>query len=200
MNTEPGQDTHVFTRIVIFKLSGKEPNESAIVKRNIDQNNFCEEGSQISILPWATPTTQDGPAVEHNNRVEKRKSIKPIVVEKSPCHASKTNLVKQPEIQFAVGIACHGSIASVYHLRKIASKHGAGSTIGSIQLHQTKCSNLITKVVSPALKSELRNNVAGKRFVPFVPDSTDIATKNNLCVCIRQKTVRTAFLGLVKVV
>ena len=53
LNTEPGQDTHVFTRIVIFMLSSKEPDESAIVKWNIDQNNFCKGGPQISILTWA---------------------------------------------------------------------------------------------------------------------------------------------------
>ena len=40
LNTEPGQDTHIFTRIVIFRLSGKEPDESAIVKCNIDQNKI----------------------------------------------------------------------------------------------------------------------------------------------------------------
>ena len=39
-HTEPGQDMHV------FMLSGKEPNESAIVKCNIDQNNFSKGGTQ----------------------------------------------------------------------------------------------------------------------------------------------------------
>ena len=55
MNTEPGQDMHVFTWIVIFMLSDKEPNESTVVKHNIDQNNFCNEGPQISTLTWAPP-------------------------------------------------------------------------------------------------------------------------------------------------
>ena len=55
LNTEPGQDMHVFTRIVIFRLSGKEPDESTIVKRNVDQNNFCTGVPQISILPRAPP-------------------------------------------------------------------------------------------------------------------------------------------------
>ena len=55
LNTEPGQDTHVFTRIVIFSLSGKEPDKSAIAKHNIDQNNFCKGAPQISILPWVPP-------------------------------------------------------------------------------------------------------------------------------------------------
>ena len=36
-------------------LSGKELDESAIVKHNIDQNNSCKGGPQISILPWAPP-------------------------------------------------------------------------------------------------------------------------------------------------
>ena len=31
---------HVFTRIVIFRLSSKEPDENVIVKHNIDQKNF----------------------------------------------------------------------------------------------------------------------------------------------------------------
>ena len=42
--TEPGQHTHVVTRIVIFRLSGKEPDENVIVNNNIDQNNFCKGG------------------------------------------------------------------------------------------------------------------------------------------------------------
>ena len=36
-------------------LSSKKPDESAIVKCNIDQNNFCKGGPQISILTWAPP-------------------------------------------------------------------------------------------------------------------------------------------------
>ena len=39
--------THVFTEIAVFKFSGKERDESVIVKRNIDQNNVCKRGTNF---------------------------------------------------------------------------------------------------------------------------------------------------------
>ena len=83
--------------------------------------------------------------------------------------------------------------------------HGEESPIGKRQLHRTKCSSTVTKIVSPALKYELKKDVVGKYFCILVDDSTDFATKKNLCVCIRyysdkEKTIITAFLDLVEIV
>ena len=47
LDIEPGQDTHVLPQKLIFRLSGKECDESVIVKRNIDHNNFCKEGRKF---------------------------------------------------------------------------------------------------------------------------------------------------------
>lgn len=90
-------------------------------------------------------------SAERNNRVNEKATIKPLHWEKLLSMENKSIPVKLAEIQFGVGIACHGLIVS---------KHGVGSHIASIQLYRTKCSNLITKVVSLALKSELKKDVA----------------------------------------
>ena len=48
---KPGQNTHVFIWIVIFKLSNKECNESIIVKHSINQNNFCKGDPKFLFCP-----------------------------------------------------------------------------------------------------------------------------------------------------
>lgn len=109
------------------------------------------------------------------------------------------------EIQFAVRIACYGSIAAVYHIGEIVSMRGEESPIGKLQLLRTKCSSIITKVVFPALKYELKKDLFWKYFCILVDDSTDVSTKKNVCVCLqfysdKEKTIITAFLDLVEIV
>ena len=162
---------------------------------------ICKKSMQPKV--WSLSKHES--STEHAKRVKEKSTNKTLFVEKTPSAKKKSNLLKQAEIQFAVGIVCHASVAAVDHLGEIACQHGTGSTIGDLHLHRTKCSQLVTKVVSPALKSELKNDVAGKHFSALVDDSTDIATKKNLCICIRyfsekERTVMTAFLELVEIV
>eukprot|EP00794_Sanderia_malayensis_P010657 gene10657-biopygen8526 len=74
-----------------------------------------------------------------------------------------------------------------------------------MQLHHTKCSQLIKNVVSPSLKHELQKDVEGKGFAVLIDESTDVAAKKNLCICIRyfseqEMQVATAFVGMIEVV
>ena len=46
---------HVFTRIVIFRLSGKAPDQNVIVKHNIDQNKFLRGGGKFLFSPGPHP-------------------------------------------------------------------------------------------------------------------------------------------------
>ena len=56
LHIKPGQDTHVFSKIVIFRLSGKECDESAIVKGNIDKNNSYKGGEKFGSCQDSGPT------------------------------------------------------------------------------------------------------------------------------------------------
>jgi hypothetical protein len=67
--------------------------------------------------------------------------------------------VKRAELYLCVCIACHCAVAAVDHISEAVKVHGQQSAIGNIQLHPTKCSALITKVIAPALKEELALDV-----------------------------------------
>ena len=55
--------------------------------------------------------------------------------------------VRKAELELAVCICCHTSFLAVDYLGEVMKRHGAGSTIGAINLHRTKCSRLIDFVV-----------------------------------------------------
>ena len=79
-----------------------------------------------------------------------------------------------------------------------------GSTIGEIRLHRTKCSQLLTKVISPAMKHELQEDAKDKGFAVLIDETTDVAAKKNLCICIRYFSeqnlkMETAYVCMVEV-
>lgn len=68
-------------------------------------------------------------------------------------------------------------------------------------MHRTKCSKLLTKAVSPALKQELRNDIKDEKFAVLVDESTDISTEKHLCIVVRyyskkEKRIMTELVGL----
>ena len=69
--------------------------------------------------------------------------------------SSDPDKLKRAELQLAVGIACHCPVIAVDHLIEIIKGNGVGSTLESLKLHRTKCSKLITQVISPALEEDL---------------------------------------------
>ena len=76
-----------------------------------------------------------------------------------------------------------------------------GSTIGEIRLHRTKCRQLLTKVISPAIKHELQEDAKNKGFAVLIDETT---AKKNLCTCIRYFSehnlkIETAYVGMVEV-
>ena len=120
-------------------------------------------------------------------------------------HAESSDDVKVAELQLAAAICCHAAVSSVDHLCELAKKNGKGSTIGKINLHRTKCSKLITEVLSPAFEAELREDVRDQKFSLIVDESTDISSGKHLAIVIRfyskrQKKIVTEFVGLVPVI
>ena len=141
---------------------------------------------------------------EHSSKVRESQQMRPLILEKRPKPGTRDE-IKKAELQVAVGIACHSAIMAVDHLGEIMVQHGKGSTIGDIQLHRTKCSQLLTKVISPAIKFELQVDVKDKGFAVLIDETTDVAAKKNLCICIRyfsesSATIETAYVDMVEVV
>eukprot|EP00795_Rhopilema_esculentum_P015970 gene15970-7302_t len=83
--------------------------------------------------------------------------------------------MKNAEIRIAVGIACHSSIIAIDHLSEIMVEHSKVSTISKINLHRTKCSQLLTKVILPVIKHELKEDVKGKGLAVLIDETTDVA-------------------------
>ena len=74
----------------------------------------------------------------------------------------------------------------------------------ALLVHRTKCSKLVTEVVTPALKEELREDIKGKKFSVLIDESTDMAFHKLLCVVLRYFSERegqilTEFLDLLQV-
>ncbi|XP_042212509.1 SCAN domain-containing protein 3-like [Homarus americanus] len=89
------------------------------------------------------------------------------------------------ELEFAVAISCHCSTASVDHLGELMKKNGKGSELENLQLHRTKCSKLLSKVIAPALFEELKGNAKDKKYSVLVDEATDVATDKHICVIVR---------------
>lgn len=82
----------------------------------------------------------------------------------------------------AVQTACHGSIRTVHHLGEVVAKYGKNSDLALIRLHRTKCTKIITEVVGPALKGDLKKDVEGKHFSLMVDETTDISVAKDLAI------------------
>ena len=86
-------------------------------------------------------------------------------------------------------------------LGEVIVHNGEGSPLGRIKLHRTKCSKLVTEVVAPALKEELREDIKGKKFAVLIDESTDVASHRLLSVVLLyfsecEGQILTAFLDL----
>ncbi|XP_066960919.1 uncharacterized protein [Macrobrachium rosenbergii] len=93
--------------------------------------------------------------------------------------------VKRTELELALAVSCHCSLLTVDHFSEIIKKNGKGSTLGSISLHRTKCSKLISEVISPAFKQELIYDVQDAKYALLIDEATDISTDKHLCITIR---------------
>ena len=76
------------------------------------------------------------------------------------------------------------------HLGEIVTKYGKNSDLGSIQLHRTKCTKLITEVLDTALKEDLKEDLQGKFFCLIVDETTDISVEKDLAIIIRYFSVK----------
>ena len=55
----------------------------------------------------------------------------------------------------------------------------------NFQWFRTKTTKILTNVVSPALNVSLKDKLMGKDFAILIDESTDVACKKILAVCVR---------------
>lgn len=116
--------------------------------------------------------------------------------------ANKTRGEKRIDIKLAMYVANHSSISSIDHLGEILNIKAEANGDGfNLQLHRSKCSKIITKILNPALIDELRDEIGDQPFSIIVDESTDIGKEKYMayCICYYNKKLQklcTDFLGL----
>lgn len=109
------------------------------------------------------------------------------------------------DIKVAYYIAMHTSIKCVDHLSEMITNIAQEFKKDfKMQLHRTKSSHLIKKVIAPTLLNELVLNVKNVKFSIIVDESTDISVVKYLCICVRyfskkSNNIITDFLGILVV-
>ncbi|KAE8746144.1 hypothetical protein FOCC_FOCC007145 [Frankliniella occidentalis] len=111
---------------------------------------------------------------------------------------------REIDLRLAVFIACHAAVRSIDHLSELLVVLGKGSKLADLMLHRTKCSKLITSVISPALLTELVEDVGEQGFSLIIDESTDISVVKFMAVMIRYHSMKkneivTDFLGFIEV-
>ena len=104
------------------------------------------------------------------------KNQKQLNVVRTPRIPDMSDETKQVELEFATAVTCHCAIRAIDHIGELVVRRSKGTNSGlaNMKLHRTKCSGLIKNVISPALKCEVIEEVAGKKFAIIVDESTDL--------------------------
>jgi len=111
---------------------------------------------------------------------------------------------KTIDLKLTLYVATHSAICSIDHLSDLLVQLGKKSTLESLHMHRTKCSKLISNVISPALLSELVEDIGNEPYSLIIDESTDISVKKYMAVCIRyfslmQSDIVTEFLGIIMI-
>ena len=170
------------------------------------ESAFCKVCQKI-LQPRKTTIKLHADSKEHKVRVGAVSSVRTNLFERvGPSRIqTPTDSLKKAELQLAVVVCCHSSIATIDHLSEVIKNNSAGSRLENMRLHRTKCSMLISNVISPSLEEDLRKKVnEAEKYCLMVDESTDVSSEKHLCVCVRYYDddagdVVTAFLGLVSV-
>lgn len=111
---------------------------------------------------------------------------------------------KSVDLKLAVFIAAHSAVRSIDHLGEILRLLGKGSSLEHVRIHRTKCSKLIQNVISPAMLTELVEDIGDGPYSLILDESTDVSVIKYLAYCVRyyskkSKKIVNDFLGLIEV-
>lgn len=169
------------------------------------QHAFCKVCNK-NLQPRKATLKVHEESKDHKQRVNAVSSTRANVFQTSRQNIQKSESLKKTELQLAVAVSCHAPVVCIDHFSEIMKENSsAGSLFANLRLHRTKCSMLITNVVSPSLEEDLHKRVIhAKYYCILVDESTDISADKNICVCLRffDETVNevvSAFLGLVPI-
>ncbi|XP_071485289.1 zinc finger protein 862-like [Diadema setosum] len=93
--------------------------------------------------------------------------------------------VKAAELHLAVTTCCHSPLSSIDHLSETIKKYAAGSTLESISIHRTKCTKLVTQVIAPTIKEQVKEDMSEKAFSLIIDESTDVSSTRVLAILAR---------------
>lgn len=114
---------------------------------------------------------------------------------------------KVTDLKMAVCIACHTSISAVDHIGEVIcvcakNCNCSKNTLRTLQLHRTKCSNLIKNILGPELQKQLIEDIGSSEYSLIIDESTDISDCKQLCMVVRyfsdkKNEMVSTFLGMV---
>ncbi|XP_068239267.1 SCAN domain-containing protein 3-like [Palaemon carinicauda] len=195
------------------------------IKKSYDQNRKYLECWEKE-FPWLTSVksagkvvafcklcrknlqTHRGTLLKHEQGMQHKNTANSMAISRTinfPKKSKVTDDLKRAELELALITCCHCSIRTTDHMGEIIKRNGKGSVLEHLRLHRTKCTHIITSVISPSFKAELKKGVQGKKFSLLVDETTDISVEKLLAICIRYfdedcGKILTAFLGLYPIV
>lgn len=172
--------------------------------RDGSRQAFCKVCVKI-LQPRKSTIKGHAETKDHKQRVKDVSTTRPGMFARVRQNTCPDKTLKKAELQLAMAVACHSSIAAIDHIGQIVKINGSGSPLERLKLHRTKCSMLIKNVISTALEEELSAKLKGVKYCLLVDETTDVSSEKCLCVCVRffdevYGDVITAFLGLAPVV
>lgn len=113
---------------------------------------------------------------------------------------------KIAEIELAVNVACHSAVLSIDHIGELIKRNGGSSVWGSIGIHRTKCTKLITNVIAPSLirrDREDTKDILG--YTIMVDETTDTSCDKIVAFLMKyysanDNEIKTVLLGMKKVI
>ena len=140
---------------------------------------------------------------KHKNKIKESENLATIRPINQAFRPAVSESRKIAEIRTAVFIAKHTTFLAVDHLMLLLPSVFPDSTIAAnLRMHRTKCTGLITNLISPCLFKELIEDVGTSFFSLIVDESTDVSQKKMFALCIgyysvSTQSIRTTFLKMI---
>ena len=174
------------------------------------QCTLCSVPSKQCVLRWQSSVlSQHLTSKAHTSKVQVQTSNKTIPfkkIEPAPVFDPRKDKIKKAEICLATNIAMHSSSRSTDHIVDIIQTNAdKNSILENIQLHRTKQIAILKNVVAPELRSQLKEDLAGRKFTLMVDESTDLSVTKYMAVSIKYFSITAGncievFLGIIPVI
>ncbi len=164
-----------------------------------DDHAYCKFCNQY-LRPHLADLKKHATTKKHLDAAKVVGGQKSVASSFSPDFVSKTKAKsKRRELRFALYCACKTSFRALDPLTEIIQSEFGGRE--ALELHRTKCQDLVKKVLAPYFKEDLLKDLACVPFSLMVDESTDISVKKLLAVSVRYFSVKfssivTTYLGV----